>query len=120
MAITPVPGACTNCGESGPVEVFGTVTAEPPAPVSRETEYIRYSDAGPTGVSAHGSHAIPAGLKSYFITVATAAGATSPTLDGVAIPAGVTIRYEAPYGDTLEAATLVTAAGDDVIFFSVS
>lgn len=81
--------------------------------------FARYADAGPTGVTAHGTHAIPAGLLEFSVAVAVASGEDSPTLDGVAIPANATLTFRASDGNTLGAAELVTSAGDDVLFLSV-
>lgn len=64
---------------------------------------------------------IAAGTQSYTVTVVTASGAASPTLDGVALPAGYTATYAVTNpGDTLEAASMVTATGDDVIILKVT
>lgn len=93
----------------------------PVAPVSEQLtpSYVRYADAGPTGVTAHGTHAIPAGLLEFSVAVVAASGEDSPTLDGVAIPANATLTFRASDGNTLGAAELVTSAGDDVLFLSV-
>ncbi len=64
--------------------------------------------------------AITAGKKSYTVAVVTAASAASPTIDGVAVPAGTSLTWEAPPNDTLEAASVVTVSGDDVIIISVT
>lgn len=95
-----------------PVPVAGTVTATPPASVERVTAIARVATATTT--------AITAGKKSYSVAVVTAASVASPTLDGVALPAGVTISFTSPDNDTLEAASLVTVSGDDVIVTSVT
>lgn len=95
-----------------PVPVSGTVTATPPASVERVTAIARVATATTT--------AITAGKKSYSVAVVTAASVASPTLDGVALPAGVTISFTSPDNDTLEAASLVTVSGDDVIVTSVT
>ena len=123
MPILPVPDddALTDDElRATPVVVTGSVTTTPPVAVSRVTEYVRYADAGPTGISAHGTHTITAGKKSYSIAVIAAASEDSPTLDGVAIPANTVLEFEAPPNDTLEAASLVTVAGDEVLFVSVT
>lgn len=97
----------------------GGVIVTPAAPAVRTTNVARYADAGPAGVSAHGTHNITAGKQSYSIAVSTAASANTPTLDGVAIKAGMTISFSARNSDTLEAAVLITVAGDDVLYTEV-
>lgn len=64
--------------------------------------------------------AITAGKQSYTVAVVAAASTASPTLDGVALPSGSSVTFSAPTGDTLEAASLVTVLGDDVIITSVT
>lgn len=93
------------------------VTVLPPVVIAgtqRTTDIKRYNGT----VDAHGTHNIVAGKRSYSIAVMAAAGAT-PTLDGKPLPVGWTGSYTAPGADTLEAAVLITAAGDDVLYTEV-
>ena len=72
-------------------------------------------------VTGAASTAITAGKQSYTVTVVAAASAASPTLDGVALPAGYTATFAITNpGDTLESATLATVLGDDVIILAVT
>jgi hypothetical protein len=99
---------------------------------ARATRVLSVNAAGtPTGggeqrtttfqrVDSADTTAIPAGTVAYSVAVITAASAASPTLDGVALPANVAINYEAPPGDTLEGASVVTVEGDDVIITTVT
>lgn len=113
---TPIPpggGGLTDAQlRAVPVPVSGTVTANPPATVQRVTAITRVITATTT--------AITAGKKSYTVTVIAAASAASPTLDGVALPAGYTASYSSPSNDTLESASVVTVLGDDVIILAVT
>lgn len=84
----------------------------PPTPVQRATTVTR--------LTAGGDRNIPAGRTSYTVTVVAASSGASPTLDGVALPAGYTGTFTAPNYDTLEAAAVVTVAGDDVIVLEIS
>lgn len=63
---------------------------------------------------------IAAGLRSYSITVVTASSAASPTIAGVAVPAGYTVNYTADGANTLSGIAVVTSTGDDVIIATVS
>lgn len=58
---------------------------------------------------------IPANRRSYTVVVSTKAGAGSPTLDGVELPAVGTYTVSAPGEHVLAAATVATAAGDIVL-----
>lgn len=73
-----------------------------------------------TRLTVGADRTIPAGTRSYTVTVVAAASAASPTLDGVALPVGYTATFSAPENDTLEAAEVATVAGDDVIVLEVS
>jgi hypothetical protein len=116
LRATPVPVTTDGLTDAelraAPVPVSGTVTATPPASVQRVTAITRVATATTT--------AITAGKKSYSVAVVTAASVASPTLDGVALPAGATVSFTAPDNDTLEAASVVTVSGDDVIITSVT
>lgn len=122
MPILPVPDESGGGGDSDaltdaelratPVEVEGEVTVDLPASVQRVTAIQRVITATTTSITA--------GKKSYSVAVVTAASGSSPTLDGVALPAGVTVSFSAPDNDTLESASLVTVLGDDVIVTSVT
>lgn len=57
---------------------------------------------------------IAAGAYSYSVKCDAASSASSPTLDGVRMVLGEVVVRVAPPGGTLEAASLVTATGDDV------
>lgn len=82
------------------------------APVARTKSTTRVTTATTTNITA--------GAQSYTVTVITASGAASPTLDGVALPAGYTATFSVVYGrDTLPSAAVVTATGDDVIILQV-
>lgn len=61
---------------------------------------------------------IAAGALSYTVIVITAASAASPTLDGVALPLGE-FTFGTDGSGTLDAASLVTVAGDDVLLMQV-
>lgn len=94
-----------SSGAGGPVS----------AGVTRTTTITRFASAGPAGVTAPGTYPIVAGRKSYTVTVNAAASIATPTLDGVALVAGTVRTFSADSdGDTLEAAVLITVAGDDV------
>lgn len=109
MPIIPEPGACAACGGGGGGEVDST----PVGGVARTSSIQRVNTAATT--------AIAAGTQSYTVTVVAAASAASPTLGGVALPAGYTATYSVVYGrDTLPAASVVTVAGDDVIILKVT
>ena len=75
--------------------------------------------SGISRVATATTTAITAGARSYSVTVIAAASAASPTLDGVAIPQGVTVRFEADGDNTLDAASLVTVSGDDCLITEV-
>ncbi len=62
---------------------------------------------------------IAPGYRSWSVFVVVAASAASPTLNGVALPAGATVEFSAPDSETMGGATLVTSTGDDVIITSV-
>lgn len=94
------------------VAADGTASPGSGATVQRVTAIARVNTATTT--------AITAGKQSYTVAVVSAASAASPTLDGVALPAGSSFTFEAPPGDTLEAASVVTVSGDDVIITSVT
>lgn len=89
----------------------GSVPPDAAAAVQRVTGIVRVATATTTPITA--------GKKAYTVAVITAASAASPTLDGVAIPVGA-YNYEAPPGDTLESASVVTVSGDDVIILSIT
>jgi hypothetical protein len=93
------------------VDASGESGGALPDPVERATTATRVATAATT--------AIAAGARSYSVTVLAAASAASPTLDGVAIPVGMTVRRVAPNNDTLEAASVVTVSGDDVLIDEV-
>lgn len=58
---------------------------------------------------------IPANRRSYTVVLTTKAGAGSPTLDGVELPAVGTYTVSAPGEHVLAAAVVATAAGDVVL-----
>lgn len=89
----------------------GSASASGAASVQRVTAISRVATATTTSISA--------GKKAYTVAVIAAASAASPTLAGVALPVG-SYSFEAPPGDTLEAESLVTVSGDDVIIISVT
>lgn len=63
------------------------------------------------------TRSILVGARSRSVTVIAAASAASPTYNGVALPVGTNIVVGVDHpGDTLPAASLVTVAGDDVLF----
>ncbi len=95
----------------GTVDVGNFPASYPQPTTQRTTGLVRVNTATTT--------AITAGSRSYSVTVVAAASSASPTLEGVAIPMGMTVRYEAPENDTLEAASVVTVSGDDVIITEV-
>lgn len=101
------------------VDASGNAVPAPAVAVVRTTNVVRYSSPGPAGVTAPGTRNIPAGRKSYSVAVLTAASVNSPTLDGVALVAGTEVNLSATGSDTLEAATLITVAGDDVLFTEI-
>ncbi len=68
-----------------------------------------------TLLTAGADRTIPAGRRAYTVVVSSKAGAASPTLDGVELPAVGAYWYEAPGADTLAAAQVNTAAGDVVL-----
>jgi hypothetical protein len=84
----------------------------------RSKNVVRYASSG-TGVTAPGTRNIPAGRKSYTVAVIAAASAATPTFDGVALPAGTVLTFSAESGDTLPSATLISVAGDDVLYTEV-
>lgn len=94
------------------VAADGSASGGGAASVQRVTAISRVATATTTSITA--------GKKSYTVAVVAAASAASPTLDGVALPAGSTFTFEAPQGDTLEAASVVTVSGDDVIITSIT
>lgn len=65
-----------------------------------------------TLLTAGADRTIPAGRRSYTVVITTKAGAGSPTLDGIEIPATGSYTYSADGGNTLPAAQFNTAAGD--------
>lgn len=71
-------------------------------------------------VSTATTTTIPRGVRSFSVTVVTAASAASPTLDGVALPAGFTGSFDADGYDGLHEMDLVTVSGDDVIILTVN
>lgn len=84
-----------------------------PSPTVRATSISRVSGAATTPITA--------GKQSYTIVVLTAASPASPTLDGVPLPANVTLTFAVTSpADSLEAATLATVSGDDVIILAVT
>lgn len=89
-----------------------------PTGIERSKSVVRYASSG-TGVTAPGTRNIPAGRKSYTVAVIAAASTATPTLDGVALPAGTVMSFSAESGDTLPGATLISVAGDDVLFTEV-
>ncbi len=90
------------------VDTDGADVPVPQAPVQRTPAISRVNTATTTNVAA--------GKKSYSYAVVASASAASPTLGGVALPAGTVITWQAPDQDTLAAApALVTVSGDDVI-----
>lgn len=102
------------------VAADGSTSGGSAAPVVRTTTVARYASAGPAGVTAPGTRNISAGAISYSVAVLTAGSTATPTLNGVALPAGSSVDFTATRSaDTLAAATLITVAGDDVIFTEV-
>lgn len=95
----PAYGAAGSAGTAG-----GT---------GRVTNIVRYA----AGQTAHGTHPIPAGRRSYSVLVYAAGSAASPTLDGVPLLTGTVVNFSDTAG--LEAASLVTATGDDVLYTEV-
>jgi hypothetical protein len=89
-----------------------------PTGVERSKSVVRYSSTA-TGGTTPGTRNIPAGRKSYTVAVIAAASSATPTFDGVAIPAGTVITFSAESGDTLPSATLISVAGDDVLYTEV-
>jgi hypothetical protein len=85
---------------------------------ARSKSVVRYASSG-TGVTTPGTRNIPAGRKSYTVAVIAAASTATPTFDGVALPAGTVIAFSAESGDTLPSATLISVAGDDVLYTEV-
>lgn len=63
---------------------------------------------------------IAAGLRSYSITVLAASSSSSPTIGGVAAPAGYSVNFMADGANTLTGMAVVTATGDDVMIATVS
>lgn len=100
------------------VDASGTPTSGG-APVTRTKVIARYNNSGVGGATAPGTRTITTGARSYTVVVLAASSATSPTFDGVALPAGMTVSYSADGANTLPAASLVTAAGDDVVYEEV-
>lgn len=94
------------------VDTSGTAySAGAAASVQRTTAISRVNTATTTNITA--------GKKAYTVAVITVASAASPTLGGVALPVG-SYSFEAPPGDTLDAKSLVTVLGDDVIITSIT
>lgn len=91
------------------VDAAGVPTSA--APVVRVEGITRYATAG--------TRTVGAGKKSYSVQVVTAASAASPTLGGVALPAGWSGEFTAPDNDTLTGLSLVTVGVDDVIVTAV-
>jgi hypothetical protein len=89
-----------------------------PTGVERSKSVVRYASSG-TGVTTPGTRNIPAGRKSYTVAVIAAASSATPTLDGVALPAGTVLSFSAESGDTLPSASLISVAGDDVLYTEV-
>lgn len=88
------------------------------------TRVINIGGGGGTGVerdmlntllTGGADRVIPAGRKGFTVVLSTKAGAGSPTLDGVELPAVGTYTYSADGDDTLASATVATAAGDIVL-----
>jgi hypothetical protein len=93
------------------VATDGTSTGTPG--VARTKSLTRVNTATTTSITA--------GKKSYTVIVVAAASAASPTLDGVALPAGVSLTFSViSNNDTLPSASLVTLAGDDVLIASLT
>lgn len=89
------------------------------APVARTKVIARYNNSGVGGATTPGTRTITTGARSYTVVVLAASSATSPTFDGVALPAGMTVSYSADGANTLPAASLVTVVGDDVVYEEV-
>ena len=94
------------------VAADGSASANTGATVQRVTAIQRVATATTTSITA--------GKKAYTVAVVTAASAASPTLGGVALPQGASFTFEAPPNDTLDAKSLVTVLGDDVIITSIT
>lgn len=109
MPITPTPGTCLNCGGGDTPEEVAVISL----PSAQRTTSIQRVITATTTT-------LVAGHRSYTVTVIAAASAASPTLDGVALPVGYTASYSADGANTLEAASLVTVLGDDVIVLMVT
>jgi hypothetical protein len=116
-------------GDQLTVEVFTNVTAPvasggvggpAAAGVQRVTTVTRFANAGPAGVTAPGTYNIVAGRKSFTVLVNAQGSINTPTLDGVALLPGVYTYSADAAGDTLEAAVLITAAGDDVTLLELA
>lgn len=129
-----VPGLCSACGGTGPDEVAvvgpvsvtqGTspwvvsggltdaqlrasaVPVSLPAGATKVETITRYNTVG--------TRTVGAASFSYSVTVISAASSASPTLGGVALPAGFTASYSPRNADVLTGLSLITASGDDVI-----
>lgn len=77
------------------------------APTTHVETITRYNTAG--------TRTIGAAARSYSLVVIAAASAASPTLGGVALPAGYAAEFTAPQADKVTGLPLVTVTGDDVI-----
>lgn len=95
-------------GGEGPAEEVA-VTSLPTA--VRVEGITRYNSAG--------TRTVGAGKRSYSVLVVAAASAASPTLGGVALPAGWSGEFTAPVNDTLTGLSLVTVGVDDVIVTAI-
>lgn len=91
-----------------PVDAAGNVTVG----AVRTPTVQRVNTATTTNVAA--------GALGLSVLVVAAASAASPTVGGVAIPAGVSVSFEAPTDDTLATIAIVTVSGDDVIITKVA
>jgi hypothetical protein len=87
--------------------VDGTGAPTQAAPVTHVETITRYNAAG--------TRIVGASARSYSVAVVAAASVASPTLGGVALPAGYVTNYEAPQADKVTGLSLVTVTGDDVI-----
>lgn len=84
----------------------------PTAPAERTVTVLRVASGATTVIAA--------GSRYYRVDVITAGSAVTPTFDGVSIPAGAQIVAAAPPGDTLNAASVVTESGDDVLITTIT
>lgn len=87
------------------VDAAGTPTAV--AAITHVETITRYNTAGTRTVGAL--------ARSYNVAVVSAASAASPTLGGVALPAGYSVEFTAPQADKVTGLSLVTVTGDDVL-----